>query len=67
MSRHCPICRKPVEEPQPGENSAYPFCSRRCQLIDLGRWLGEKYQIPAEDQTPEKPEPDPQPPDKPQP
>jgi endogenous inhibitor of DNA gyrase (YacG/DUF329 family) len=25
-----------------------PFCSRRCRLIDLGRWLGEGYRIPAE-------------------
>lgn len=22
-----------------------PFCSKRCQLIDLGRWLGEDYRI----------------------
>jgi endogenous inhibitor of DNA gyrase (YacG/DUF329 family) len=26
----------------------YPFCSPRCRKIDLGRWLGEKYGIPAE-------------------
>jgi endogenous inhibitor of DNA gyrase (YacG/DUF329 family) len=28
-------------------NKAYPFCSARCQLIDLGRWLGEEYRVPA--------------------
>ncbi|RME95630.1 MAG: DNA gyrase inhibitor YacG [Verrucomicrobia bacterium] len=22
-----------------------PFCSRRCRLIDLGKWLGEEYRI----------------------
>jgi endogenous inhibitor of DNA gyrase (YacG/DUF329 family) len=22
-----------------------PFCSRRCKLIDLGKWLGEEYRI----------------------
>jgi endogenous inhibitor of DNA gyrase (YacG/DUF329 family) len=22
-----------------------PFCSSRCRLIDLGRWLGEEYRI----------------------
>ena len=27
-----------------------PFCSLRCKRIDLGRWLGEAYRIPAEDQ-----------------
>lgn len=25
-----------------------PFCSRRCQLIDLKRWLDEEYGIPVE-------------------
>ena len=24
-----------------------PFCSHRCKLIDLGRWLGGRYQIPV--------------------
>jgi endogenous inhibitor of DNA gyrase (YacG/DUF329 family) len=28
-------------------NKGFPFCSERCQLIDLGRWLGEEYRIPA--------------------
>ena len=45
----CPICKKPVDEPKPGEKSFYPFCSERCKLIDLGRWLGGKYQIPVVD------------------
>lgn len=26
----------------------FPFCSPRCRTIDLGRWLGEAYRIPAE-------------------
>jgi len=25
----------------------YPFCGERCKLIDLGRWLDGKYQIPV--------------------
>jgi len=38
----CPICGKPV-------GAKYrPFCSTRCQQIDLGRWLGENYRIAAE-------------------
>ena len=45
----CPICKKPVEDPKPGEKSFFPFCSERCKLIDLGRWLGGKYQIPVVD------------------
>ncbi len=45
----CPICQKPVEDPKPGETGVFPFCSERCKLIDLGRWLGGKYQIPVAD------------------
>ena len=44
----CPICKKPVNEPPPGQPmGAFPFCSDRCKLIDLGRWLDGKYQIPV--------------------
>lgn len=45
--RRCLICKKllpPAAEPGPYE----PFCSRRCQLVDLGVWLEEGYSIPAE-------------------
>lgn len=42
----CPICKKPVEADGPDKpGSAFPFCSERCRLIDLGRWLSGKYQI----------------------
>jgi endogenous inhibitor of DNA gyrase (YacG/DUF329 family) len=27
----------------------FPFCGERCQLIDLGRWLDGKYQIPVQE------------------
>jgi uncharacterized protein len=26
----------------------FPFCSDRCRLVDLGRWLGENYRITPE-------------------
>jgi len=42
----CPICRTSVE---PGER-AFPFCSARCRLIDLGQWLGGSYVIPGRKQ-----------------
>jgi endogenous inhibitor of DNA gyrase (YacG/DUF329 family) len=46
----CPICKKPVDEAEAGKpKSVYPFCSERCKLIDLGRWLDGKYQIPVVD------------------
>lgn len=52
----CPICKKHVEESGPDRGAWFPFCSQRCKLIDLGRWLGGKYQIPvdAEDQEAEE-------------
>lgn len=35
----CPTCAKEV---QWSEQSPYrPFCSKRCQLIDLGEWSSE--------------------------
>jgi endogenous inhibitor of DNA gyrase (YacG/DUF329 family) len=37
----CPVCRKPRSD------SFRPFCSRRCADIDLARWLGGTYAIPA--------------------
>ncbi len=45
MSPRCHICRKAVA-PR-AANPAFPFCSPRCKLVDLGRWLGEEYRIPA--------------------
>jgi uncharacterized protein len=46
----CPICKQPVTEPPaPDAPTTFPFCSERCKLIDLGRWLDGKYQIPVEE------------------
>ena len=46
----CPICKKPVEQPtETDPQSNFPFCSERCKLIDLGRWLDGNYQIPVVD------------------
>jgi endogenous inhibitor of DNA gyrase (YacG/DUF329 family) len=30
------------------ETSTPPFCSERCQMIDLGRWLDEENGLPHE-------------------
>jgi endogenous inhibitor of DNA gyrase (YacG/DUF329 family) len=38
----CPICGKPAE------SRFRPFCGPRCADIDLGRWLGEAYRVPAD-------------------
>jgi endogenous inhibitor of DNA gyrase (YacG/DUF329 family) len=46
MKAVCPICTEPRAAHE--ENPYYPFCSLRCQLADLGRWLNEQYCIPGE-------------------
>ena len=38
----CPICG---HENDFNAEPLGPFCSRRCKLIDLGKWLGEEYRI----------------------
>jgi endogenous inhibitor of DNA gyrase (YacG/DUF329 family) len=43
----CPICGKT------GAAEHRPFCSARCKQVDLGRWLGETYRIPSEDEPDE--------------
>jgi len=44
----CPIC----DAAMPGnwtDYPEYPFCTPRCKLIDLGRWLGEDYKVASKD------------------
>ena len=54
MAPKCPTCKKAADV----DGKYFPFCSERCRLIDLGRWLDGKYQIPVEepDETDETPE-----------
>lgn len=44
----CPTCDGLLNGPNPSKLPYFPFCSSRCRLIDLGRWLGERYRIEAE-------------------
>jgi hypothetical protein len=41
----------------PPASEAFPFCSSRCRLVDLGRWLGEEYRIPVAEADEESPSP----------
>ena len=46
----CPTCRRPFAVPlneAAKSRSAFPFCSERCKLIDLGAWLDAEYRIPS--------------------
>jgi len=48
----CPICKKSATSMDDAEhpNPYFPFCSDRCKLIDLGRWLDGKYWVPVHDE-----------------
>ena len=57
----CPICRR---EAQWEDNPFRPFCSERCQVIDLGAWASGAYAIPGKEESqsalfPEDPEVEP--------
>ncbi|HYE74595.1 MAG TPA: DNA gyrase inhibitor YacG [Blastocatellia bacterium] len=38
----CPLCRREFNRE---ESEWRPFCSERCQIIDLGNWASESYRI----------------------
>ena len=45
MNVKCPTCQADVAW---GKESPFrPFCSKRCQLIDLGEWADEQKAIPC--------------------
>jgi len=54
----CPVCRQAAAER--GANRAFPFCSERCRLLDLGKWFDGRYRIagPPEDGAEPIPEAD---------
>ena len=39
----CPVCDAAVRL---DTTATAPFCSERCRLVDLGRWLDEAYALP---------------------
>jgi endogenous inhibitor of DNA gyrase (YacG/DUF329 family) len=41
----CPVCKKSTAWE---ENPCRPFCSEKCKLIDLGKWVFEEYRIEGE-------------------
>lgn len=55
----CPTCKRDVLPRQ--QNPDFPFCSKRCRAVDLGKWLGEEYRV--SDRTPDEDEDGLMPPD----
>lgn len=42
-TRVCVFCRR-----EPAQAPWVPFCSERCKLQDLARWVDGRYRVPAE-------------------
>jgi hypothetical protein len=59
----CPTCRIHVTCASPEDAPYRPFCSERCKLIDLSRWLNEEYRISEPAPEGGEDEPNRQPPD----
>ncbi|MCP4612247.1 MAG: DNA gyrase inhibitor YacG [Planctomycetes bacterium] len=60
MKHRCPVCDKivhgSIQEPFK-EAIFFPFCSKRCKLVDLGEWLDSEYKLVSELQSQDSDEP----------
>ncbi len=54
MKINCPICKAITTWE---ENPHRPFCSEKCKLIDLGKWISEEYRIEGKEQITNSKEP----------
>jgi len=52
----CPICGKELADGLRQRGECYPFCSKRCQQMDLGKWLDGRYSIPGRQIERDEPE-----------
>ena len=44
----CPYCRKEVVYKVISDIPTFPFCSKKCKLIDLGLWFNEEHKIESD-------------------
>jgi len=51
MKVKCPTCDTEVVWE---ESPTKPFCSRRCRLLDLGKWLDEEYAVEVVENDPDE-------------
>lgn len=47
-AKKCAQCKKEIALDENAKMPFFPFCSKRCQQVDLGRWLSESYAIPVD-------------------
>ncbi|MBX3473547.1 MAG: DNA gyrase inhibitor YacG [Planctomycetes bacterium] len=43
--RKCPQCSRHFTSAGLADNPAFPFCSEKCKLLDLGTWLSDGYAV----------------------
>jgi hypothetical protein len=48
VTARCPTCKKPVEVEPARRPKDFPFCSERCRLVDLHKWLTGAYVVPGD-------------------
>jgi endogenous inhibitor of DNA gyrase (YacG/DUF329 family) len=47
----CPTCGKPYEVAKLDDLKSFPFCTDRCRLVDLGRWIDGAFVLPEKAQA----------------
>ncbi|MBN2375457.1 MAG: DNA gyrase inhibitor YacG [Sedimentisphaerales bacterium] len=52
----CPICGKKLVDSLRQRSECYPFCCKRCQQLDLAKWLDGRYSIPGRQIERDEPE-----------
>ncbi len=52
IQARCPICSKSFSTPTLADWPTFPFCSERCRLVDLGRWIDGQYVVPGPEVPP---------------
>jgi len=45
----CPKCRKRLRYQKVADLPFFPFCSKRCKMLDLGAWFDEEHRIPTDE------------------
>ena len=45
----CPTCKTKVATDPEKRPADYPFCSKRCRLLDLSKWLHGEFRVPAKE------------------
>ena len=53
MSRKGAPCSACGQEISTTDSDCFPFCSERCHLLDLGKWLDGRYRIAGRKVSPE--------------